>query len=95
VQQSESRLSSNLLATALGLGLGVACGCINGLLITVGQLQPFIVTLGTLSLFRAFALIYTNGNPIMGSPQGFRSVILGAKEDMLLIKEIVAKLKSN
>ena len=38
-------------------------------------MQPFIVTLGTLSLFRAFALIYTNGNPIMGLPQGFRSFV--------------------
>jgi len=77
---SASMLSSGvppILAVAIGLGLGVACGCINGLLITFGQLQPFIVTLGTLSLFRAFALIYTNGNPIMGLPQGFRAVILG------------------
>jgi ribose transport system permease protein len=64
-----------LLATALGLALGATCGCINGVLITFGQLQPFIVTLGTLSLFRAFALIYTNGNPIMGLPQGFRSFV--------------------
>src|SRR6202030_4153789 len=41
---SASMLSSGvppILAVALGLGLGVACGFINGLLITVGQLQPF------------------------------------------------------
>ena len=72
---SASMLSSGvppMLAVALGLGLGVACGCINGLLITFGQLQPFIVTLGTLSLFRALALIYTGGNPVLGVPTAFR-----------------------
>ena len=39
-----------------------------------GGLQPFIVTLGTLSLYRACALIYTGGNPIFGIPPAFRSL---------------------
>jgi ribose transport system permease protein len=33
------------------------------------------VTLGGLSLFRALALIFTNGNPIFGIPLEFRTVI--------------------
>jgi len=45
---------------------------LNGMLIAYGGLQPFIVTLGTLSLFRALALIYTGGNPILGVPSTFR-----------------------
>jgi ribose transport system permease protein len=54
------------------LAVGVACGFVNGALIAYGGLQPFIVTLGTLSLFRALALIYTGGNPVLGLPNEFR-----------------------
>lgn len=52
--------------------VGMACGFVNGALIVYGGLQPFIVTLGTLSLFRALALIYTGGNPVLGLPNEFR-----------------------
>jgi len=65
-------------ALLIGLMIGLACGFINGALITFGGLQPFIVTLGTLSLYRAAALIYTNGNPILGLPRTFRHVFNGS-----------------
>jgi ribose transport system permease protein len=61
-----------ILAIVAGLAVGVVCGTFNGVLIAYGGLQPFIVTLGTLSLFRALALIYTGGNPILGVPNTFR-----------------------
>ena len=56
------------------LVIGVSCGLLNGVLIAYAGLQPFIVTLGTLSLFRALALIYTGGNPVLSLPPGFRQV---------------------
>ena len=56
------------------LAIGLACGMLNGLLIAFAGLQPFIVTLGTLSLFRALALIYTGGNPVLGLPNEFRQI---------------------
>lgn len=42
-------------ALAATLGLGVAAGAINGLLITRLQLTPFIVTLGTMVVYRGAA----------------------------------------
>ena len=60
---------------AAGLALGVACGLVNGALVALAGLQPFIVTLGTLSLFRAAALIFTGGNPVIGVPPLFRSLL--------------------
>ena len=63
------------LAAAAALAIGAACGAVNGALVAFGRLQPFIVTLGTLSLFRAVALIYTGGNPILGIPASFRAVL--------------------
>jgi ribose transport system permease protein len=59
---------------ALALTIGAACGLINGSLIAFCGLQPFIVTLGTLSLFRAIALIFTGGNPVLGIPPEFRAL---------------------
>ncbi len=41
------------------------------------RLQPFIVTLGGLSLFRALALIFTAGQPIFGLPDEFRALTNG------------------
>ena len=65
------------LALLGGLGVGAACGFVNGALIAWGGLQPFIVTLGSLSLYRALALIYTGGQPIFGLPNGFRALTNG------------------
>src|SRR6478609_10171408 len=62
------------LAIPVALLVGMAAGGMNGLLVAYGGLQPFIVTLGTLSLYRALALIYTGGNPIFGIPPEFRAL---------------------
>lgn len=62
------------LALLAGLGIGLACGYINGALISYAGLQPFIVTLGTLSLYRALALIVTGGNPILNLPGNFSNI---------------------
>ncbi|MGM4914832.1 ABC transporter permease [Rhizobium sp. 768_B6_N1_8] len=78
-------LSATLLVTGIpvpiailaGLGVGVVCGLVNGVLVAYVGLQPFIVTLGTLSTYRAIALIYTGGNPVLGIPAGFRSIFNG------------------
>jgi ribose transport system permease protein len=66
------------LAVVAGLALGALCGAVNGALVSFGGLQPFIVTLGTLSTYRALALISTGGNPILGIPASFRSVANGS-----------------
>ena len=43
------------LAIPAGLCVGACCGVVNGALVSIGGLQPFIATLGTLSTFRALA----------------------------------------
>ena len=71
------------------LVVGLLCGFVNGSLIAYAGLQPFIVTLGTLSLFRALALIYTGGNPILSLPNEFRrifsSAILGLPVPVIVV----------
>jgi ribose transport system permease protein len=45
------------------IGIGMAIGFANGVLITKLRINPFITTLGTLSIARGAALLITNGNP--------------------------------
>lgn len=46
------------------LGTGLAAGLINGLLYTRLHINPFIATLGTLSIARGIALLITGGIPV-------------------------------
>jgi len=52
------------LALIVGVLLGLAAGWLNGILVTRINLPPFIVTLGTLSIFTAIALLYSGGSSI-------------------------------
>jgi fructose transport system permease protein len=52
------------LALLIGIAFGVLAGFVNGLLVTRLNLPPFIVTLGTLSIFTAIALLYSGGQEI-------------------------------
>lgn len=54
-------------ALALGLVVGLAAGGLNGLLVTRFKLPPFIATLGSLNVFTALALLYSNGATVRGT----------------------------
>lgn len=54
-----------------GVLIGTACGFLNGLLITRLAIPPFVVTLGTLGVYRGMALIFSNGLPVHKIPQAF------------------------
>jgi len=55
----------------VGVLTGLGCGLANGLMITQLRIQPFIVTLGTLGIFRGTTLIMTNGLPVHQVPDRF------------------------
>ena len=61
-------------AIAISLVVGGACGLVNGLLITLGRLPPFIATLGMMSVARGLALMLAEGRPISGFGEGFRAI---------------------
>jgi len=58
----------------LTLAVGVGCGLANGVLITMGRITPFVVTLGMMSIARGLTLIYTKGYPISGFSGPFRFI---------------------
>ncbi|MGA1836617.1 ABC transporter permease [Herbiconiux sp. 11R-BC] len=52
------------LALVLGILVGVACGAINGLIVTKLNIPPFIATLGTLSIFYALNIFLSGGESV-------------------------------
>jgi ribose transport system permease protein len=51
-------------AILLGVGAGLACGVVNGILATWGRINPFITTLATSIMIAGVALVLTSGNLI-------------------------------
>jgi len=56
---------------------GFLGGSLNGLLITIGRLPPFIATLGMMSIARGAALVFTEGRPVSGFSESFRWIAIG------------------
>ena len=52
------------LVFLLGIALGAACGLLNGILVTWGQVPALVVTLGTLYMYRGLAFVWTDGKQI-------------------------------
>ncbi|MGN1102472.1 MAG: allose ABC transporter, partial [Huintestinicola sp.] len=81
-----------LLAILVGIIFGGFLGFINGLLINVTGLHPFIITLGTMSIFRGITLIISNSSAVFGFPKSFTSFISYKVFDLLPIVAIIAIL---
>ncbi|OMQ42676.1 ABC transporter permease [Ensifer sp. 1H6] len=53
-----------ICAAILALVLGAACGLVNGLITTVGRIEPFIATLGTMGIYRGLTTWLSQGGAI-------------------------------
>lgn len=53
-----------IIAVLIGIALGGVMGAVNGLLVTLMRLPPFIVTLGTLSVFESLKLWYSQSESV-------------------------------
>jgi len=52
------------LGVMVAVLVGAACGLANGLIVTMGRIEPFIVTLGTMGIFRALIVYLAAGGTI-------------------------------
>ncbi|WP_406084644.1 ABC transporter permease [Micromonospora zamorensis] len=59
-------------ATAVAIGVGALAGLLNGLLVTVARIPPFIATLGTMSVGRGLVFIITGAVGVYGLPRSFQ-----------------------
>lgn len=53
---------------------GFFMGALNGVLISKLKLQPFVATMGTMSVYRGVAYVITGGYPVLGVPESYRNV---------------------
>lgn len=57
------------LAVLIGaIGVGALIGCINGVLIAITKLHPFIITLGTMSILRGLTYVVSDARAVSGIP---------------------------
>jgi len=64
------------LGIATCLGVAMACGVINGAMVTLLKVHPFIITLGTMEIFRGIAFVITKAQSVGGLPEAFRKLVL-------------------
>ena len=83
---------SLVVGTIAGLITGIVCGLLNGVLITKLKLQPFIVTLGTMSVFRGISYVMNDGQPynVPGYKYLGEGVVLGIPVSVLIFGVIIA-----
>jgi ribose transport system permease protein len=77
------------MGVLVGVLAGTAMGLLNGLCITRLNISPFIVTLGTMGIFRGLALVVSNGLPVHEIPKSFsylgEGTILGIPFVLILL----------
>src|SRR5437763_10759584 len=68
-----------LLVFLLALGIGAACGIVNGLVVTVARVPSLVVTLGTLYIIRGIDVAWAGGNQVSASmlPESFNKIGYG------------------
>ena len=66
-----------LLVVAVALSIGSLLGLANGWLICKGKVTPFVVTLGTMSVARGVAHLFTDAKPISRFRPGFLYLATG------------------
>ena len=82
-----------VLAILGGILVGAACGLVNGLLVSVAGLNPFIATLGMLSVARGMVYIPTNAKSVFGAPDSFRLLgqgVIGSIPIPIIVVAVVA-----
>jgi D-allose transport system permease protein len=80
---------------ALAFFLGaVACGALigilNGSLVNLTGVHPFIITLGTLSILRGVTLVISNAAPVFGFSQTFKKIFGGTVVNWVPMSVVVA-----
>ncbi|MDT0269686.1 ABC transporter permease [Streptomyces sp. DSM 44915] len=61
------------VAALVGVGIGAACGAVNGVVIAYGRVPALVATLGTLYVFRGLVYFWAGGSRISAGdlPRGF------------------------
>jgi rhamnose transport system permease protein len=79
----------------VGLGIGLACGTLNGLMVSLGRVPSLVVTLATLYIFRGVDILVVGGNEVVSQtlPPGFAKIpqanVLGVPYLAIVVAAVV------
>lgn len=70
-----AKFDGNLgLMLLVGLGTGTVAGAVNGILVTIGGISPFIATLAMLAVARGLALVVSDARPVLLNDPAFNNI---------------------
>jgi rhamnose transport system permease protein len=78
-----------------GLGIGLACGIANGIMVAGGRVPSLVVTLATLYIFRGIDILIVGGKEVVAAtlPSAFlqipRSTVLGIPDLAIVIAAVI------
>jgi len=75
------------------LATGVACGALNGWLVTRWRLPAIVVTIGTLSLYRGLALVLLGDQAINGYPEMLSTWGNGSLGDLIGVPALIVPIE--
>jgi ribose transport system permease protein len=87
-------VSAVLVGLAVSLGVGLACGLLNGVMVVGLRVHPFIITLGTMWVVRGVAFVSSDAESIL-LPRPLTEVVkasLGLRESLYPIPMLVMVL---
>src|SRR4051794_12219874 len=65
---------SMLLGLAAAIVVGIGFGVLNGWLVAISGIPPFVATLGTLGMAQGLCLIVSDGQSVVGLPRAVRDI---------------------
>lgn len=81
----------------IGISLGMLtciavatfCGFLNGAMVVALRVHPFVITLGTMAIYRGIANVITQGQSITEFPEGFQAMIRGDGSSELSVVPLI------
>src|SRR6516162_8338751 len=80
---------ATVLGVAVTILVGALLGFLNGAMITAFNVHPFIITLGTMAIYRGIAFVQTSGQSIGGFPEQFRNFVRQEFNGLSLVPLVV------
>jgi ribose transport system permease protein len=86
---SSGGIGGTLFGILVTIGVGVLSGLANGSMIVAFKVHPFIITLGTMAIYRGIAFVQTNGQSIGEFPEMFRAFVRQEFNGLSLVPLVV------
>ena len=80
---------ATVLGVVVTIVVGALLGFLNGAMITAFKVHPFIITLGTMAIYRGIAFVQTSGQSIGGFPEAFRDFVRQEFNGLSLVPLVV------